>query len=150
MRISFHKSKLVPVNILEGEEVDQFADIFGCHVGAFPINNLGIPLHYQKLRREDLQPLIGKIIKRIACWRGKLLTQVGKLILIRTYIASIPTYLLSFSRFPKWAIELNNSHMVNCFWNDYSGHRKLHLANWHLICMKRSMVAWGVPNLKDS
>jgi hypothetical protein len=148
MRINFHKSELVPINILEGEELDQFANIFGCPVGAFPIKYLGIPLHYQKLRREDLQPLIDKIIKRIARWRGKLLTQVDRLILIRTCIASIPTYMLSFFRFPKWAIELINSHMANYFWGDYGGHRKLHLANWHLICMKE-YGGLGVPNLKD-
>jgi hypothetical protein len=71
------------------------------------------------------------------------------LILIRTCIASIPTYLLSFFGFPKWAIELINSHMVNCFWDDYGGHRKLHLANWHLICMKKEYGGLGVPNLKD-
>jgi hypothetical protein len=27
--------------------------------------------------------------------------------------------------------------MANCLWDDYEGHRKLHLANWHLICMNK-------------
>jgi hypothetical protein len=98
-------------------------------VGSFPITYLGIPLHYNKLRREDLQPLIDKIIKRIAGWRGKLLNHVGKLILIRTCLVNIPVYLLSFFKFPRWATNLINSHMTNCFWDDYEGHRKLHLAN---------------------
>jgi hypothetical protein len=146
MRINFHK--IVPMNILEGEEIDQFANIFGCPVGAFPIKYIGIPLHYQKLRREDLQPLIDKIIKKIAGWRGKLLTQADGLILIRICIASIRTYFLSFFKFSKWAIELINSHLANCFWDDYDGHRKLHLANWHLICMKE-YGGMGVPNMKD-
>jgi hypothetical protein len=70
-------------------------------VGNFPIKYLGIPLHYQKLRREDLQPLIDKIIKMIAGWRGKLLTRVGRIILIQTCLASIPIYLLSFFKFPQ-------------------------------------------------
>jgi hypothetical protein len=70
-------------------------------VGNFPIKYLGIPLHYQKLRREDLQPLIDKIIKRIAGWRGKLLTRAGRIILIQTCLASIPIYLLSFFKFPQ-------------------------------------------------
>jgi hypothetical protein len=39
--------------------------------------------------------------------------------------------------------------MTNCFWDDYEGHRKLHLANWHMICMKRLYGGLGVPNLKD-
>jgi hypothetical protein len=65
MRINYHKSELVPINPSGIEEVQSFAEIFGCHVGEFPIKYLGIPLHYHKLRREDLQPLIDKIINRI-------------------------------------------------------------------------------------
>jgi hypothetical protein len=137
MRINYHKSELVLVCVLEMEEMQIYSDIFGCPVGDFPIKYLGIPLHYQKLRREDLQPLIDKIIKRIAGWRGKLLTQARRIVLIKTCLASIPVYLLSYFKFPKWAIDLINSHMANCLWDDYEGHRKLHLANWHLICMKK-------------
>jgi hypothetical protein len=66
---------------------------------------IGIPLHYNKLRREDLQPLIDKMIKRIAGWRGKLLTQTGRLLLIKTCLAIIPIYLFSFIKFPTWAIK---------------------------------------------
>jgi hypothetical protein len=93
-----------------------FIDIFGCRVGEFPIKYLDIPLHYHKLKGEDPQPLIDKIIKRIVGWRGKLLSQARRLILIKTCIASIPTYLLSFFKFPKWVVDLINSHMANCFW----------------------------------
>jgi hypothetical protein len=60
---------------------------------------------------------------------GKLLNHAGKLILIKTCLASISVYLLSFFKFPRWATDLINSHMGNCFWDEYQGHRKLHLAN---------------------
>jgi hypothetical protein len=79
------------------------------------------------LSRDDLQPLVDKIIKIIDGWRGKLLTRVGKIVLIKTCLASIFVYLHFL--FPKWAFDLINSHMTNCFWDDYEGHRKLHLAN---------------------
>jgi hypothetical protein len=96
MRVNYQKSELIPINIEQEGEVETFSRIFGCHVGNFPIKYLGIPLHYNKLRREVLQPLIDKIIKRIAGWRGKLLSQAGRMILIKTCIASIPIYLISF------------------------------------------------------
>jgi hypothetical protein len=48
------------------------ADIFGCTVGTFPIKYLGITLHFDKLRRVDIQPFIDKILKRISVWRGEL------------------------------------------------------------------------------
>jgi hypothetical protein len=77
-----------------------------------------------------------------------LLNHAGKLVLIRTCLASIPLYLLSF-KFPRWDTDLINSHMSNCFWDNYEGHRKLHLANWHLICMKKEYGGLGVPELRD-
>ena len=113
MRINYHKGALIPINVAP-QELDEFVDIFQCVVGAFPIKYLGIPLHFDKLSREDLQFLIDKILARIVGWRGKLLSYLGKIILIKTCLASIPLYLLSFLEFPKWALNLINSHMANC------------------------------------
>jgi hypothetical protein len=66
MRINYHKSEVIPINIEQVEEVNRWAYIFGCPIGVLPIKYLGIPLHYTKLSREDLQPIVDKIIKRIA------------------------------------------------------------------------------------
>lgn len=35
---------------------------------------IGVPLHFDNLRREDIQPLVDKMLKKIAGWRGKLLS----------------------------------------------------------------------------
>jgi hypothetical protein len=63
---------------LESNEANNLANILGCVVGTFSIKYLGIPLHYEKLRREDVPPeyLIDKILKKIAGWRGKLLSML--------------------------------------------------------------------------
>jgi len=69
------------------QERGGMVEILGCPEGTFPINYLGIPLHYEKLKREDIQPLIDKILKRIAGWRGKLLSYAGRIVLIKTCLA---------------------------------------------------------------
>lgn len=117
MRINFHKGEMIPMN-LEPNDIHKIAHIFGCPVGDFPIKYLGIPLHYEKLRREDIQSLVDKILKRIEGWRGKLLSYAARVVLIRTCLTSIPIYLLSFIKFPKWAIKMITTHMANCMWND--------------------------------
>ena len=66
---------------------------------------LGVPLHYAKLRREDIQPVVDKILKQVAGWKGRLLSYGGKLTLLKACLASIPVYLMSVIKFPKWAIE---------------------------------------------
>lgn len=42
-----------------------------------------------------------------------------------------------------------NTQMAHCLWNDFEGPRKLHLANWPLVCMKKKIGGLGVPNLQD-
>lgn len=59
MRINFHKSELIPMN-LDVDTVHTAAHIFNCPQGKLPMKNLGFPLHYDKLSREDIQPILVK------------------------------------------------------------------------------------------
>ena len=62
MRIKFHKSEVVPLNLKE-EVVHNTAHILGCPVSSLPMKYLGVPLHFDKLRRVDIQPIVDKISK---------------------------------------------------------------------------------------
>jgi hypothetical protein len=148
MRINYHKSDLMPINLPE-EDSNLFAQVFCCPVGKFPFKYLGVPMHYGNLRREDIQPVIDKIIKGISGWRGKLLSYRARLILLQICIASIPLYLLSVIKFPKWAIKAMNSQMAHFFWDDTPENHKYHLANWGLICQKQEFGGMGIPNLRE-
>jgi hypothetical protein len=117
MRINFHKSDLTPVN-LDEEETQNYAQIFCCKIGAFPFTYLGVPLHYEKLRREDIQPIVDRVLNRIPGWKCKLLSYGAILLLLKACLASIPIYLMSIIKFPKRAIDTIYSHMANFFWND--------------------------------
>jgi hypothetical protein len=99
---------------IDPDTVRSLAHLFSCPVGSLPIKYLGVPLHFEKLMREDIQPLIDNILKRMARWRGKLLSYAGKLVLVRSCLVSIPVYLLSFVKFPKWAIKILHTHLANC------------------------------------
>ena len=74
MRINFHKSEMIPIN-LEDDEVHRLAHILSCPVGKFPIKYLGIPLYFDVLTRDDIQPLgpvwIGGNPKEL--WRNPIL-----------------------------------------------------------------------------
>jgi hypothetical protein len=129
MRINFHKCDLVPINVLEGD-AELFAQALSCKLDDFPLQYFGVPLHHSKLRKEDIQPVVDKILKKATGWRGKLLNHAAKLELVRSVVASwYSLYLLSVIKFPKWAITLINSQMVHCLWDNYEGHHKYHLAN---------------------
>jgi hypothetical protein len=148
MRINFHKSKVIPLN-LEEDRCHEIAHLQNCHVGSLPFKYLGVPLHFDRLKREDIQPLIDKMIKKAAGWRGRLLAYSSRLVLIKSCLASIPVYLLSFIKFPKWVIKMIESQMANCLWNDNSEAHIYHLVGWQHVTMKKEFGGLGVPNLRE-
>jgi hypothetical protein len=60
-----------------------------------------VPLYYDKLRREDIQSIVDKIIKRIDGWKGRLLSYGARLALLKACLPSIPIYLMLVIKFPK-------------------------------------------------
>jgi hypothetical protein len=94
MKINYHKSYLVPVN-LEEEEIQQYAKILCYKLGSSPFKYLEVPLYYEKLNRGDIQPVVGQVIDRIPAWQGRLLSYPARLALLKACLASIPIYLLS-------------------------------------------------------
>ena len=132
LKINYDKCEVVPVNMNE-DDAKILSQIFHCKLGDFPLKYLGVPLHYLKLRREDIQYIIDKIIKRICGWKGRLLSYEAKLVLLKACIASIPMYLMSVIKFPKWAINAITSQMAHFFWGDQGDEHKYHLAKWGMI-----------------
>ena len=62
MKINYDKSDLLTMGLGE-DEANCFAKVFCCKRSDFPIKYLGVPLHYMKLRRQDVQPSLIKSLK---------------------------------------------------------------------------------------
>jgi hypothetical protein len=142
MRINFNKSEFIPLN-LGDELVHEIGHSLLCCTGSLPFRNLGVPLHFKKLKREDVQPLVDKLVKRITGWRWRLLAYSSRLNLIQSCLTSVPVYLLSFIKFPKWAIKLIESQMAHC-WNVIG-------IIWLIGVMwlwRKTLVVWVCPVLE--
>jgi hypothetical protein len=66
MKINYYKSDMMNVQLLDEDEIDNSARLFDYKIGSFLFKYLGVALHYSKLRREDIQPIMDKIVKRVA------------------------------------------------------------------------------------
>jgi hypothetical protein len=69
--------------------------------------------------------------------------------MIKSCLASIPVYLLSFIKFFKWAIRLIESQMAHCLWNNDSNCHRYHLASWKHVTMKQEYGGLGVLDLRE-
>jgi hypothetical protein len=100
MKINYNKSDMVPIN-LEEDEIQVYARTFCCKLGSFPFKYLAVPLHHEKLRREDIKLVVDKIFNMIPGWQCRLLSYGARLELLKACLASIPIYLMSDDKFSK-------------------------------------------------
>jgi retron-type reverse transcriptase len=65
LKVNYHKSCLVPINI-NTQKTDSLAASFRCMVGSFPFTYLGLPLGLTKPLVRDFAPLICRVERRLA------------------------------------------------------------------------------------
>jgi hypothetical protein len=65
LKVNYHKSCLVPINI-NAQKTYSLAASFGCMVGSFPFTYLGLPLGLTKPLVRDFAPLICRVERRLA------------------------------------------------------------------------------------
>jgi hypothetical protein len=134
---------------LDENETQLYAKKICCKVGSFPFKYLGVPVHCEKLRRDDIQLIVDKILSRISDWNDRLLSYGARLALLKACFASIPVYLMSIIKFPKWAIKAINSQMVNFFRNDQEISHKYHLVDFRYLNQRKDCGGMGIPDLRD-
>ena len=67
----------------------------------FPGRYLGLPLHYKRLCRVDLQPLIDKTHAQLPGWMGKNMNRIVRVVLSKTVLTTIITLHLMAIPLPK-------------------------------------------------
>ncbi len=99
LKINFAKSNIIPIN-LESSQASRLARFFGCSTVGFPITYLGLPLSTRALRNSDYLPLIEKLDRRLAGWKGQLLSRSDRFILLNSILTSVPSFFSSAFKLP--------------------------------------------------
>jgi len=142
MKINYDKNDLLVLG-MDDERANDFAKVFCRKKSDFPMKYLGVSLHFSKLRREDLQPVVDKIVKRIVGWKGRLLSYAGRLTLLKSRLVNIPIYLLSIIKFPRWVIDMLNTHMGHFFGTILRIGTNITWPIGNLLLRKRNWGVWG-------
>jgi hypothetical protein len=93
LKVNLTKSALIPVGSLE--DVDQLVDRLSCGTVDLPLKYLGLPLGASfklKAMWRDLEDLM---VRRLAPWKRLYLFKGGMVVLIKSTLSNLLTYLLS-------------------------------------------------------
>ena len=66
---------------------------------------LGLPTHYKKLNNKDWKNIDERLRKKLSCWKRKMLSVGGRLVLINSIMSSLPVFMLSFFEIPKGVLK---------------------------------------------
>jgi hypothetical protein len=104
LKINFYKNELFCYGAAKSNQIE-YAQIFECNVGSFLFRYLGIPMHHRKLLNKDRKHVEERFQKRLNCWRSKMLSVGGRLVLINYVLSSLPMFMLSFLQIPRGVLK---------------------------------------------
>ena len=91
--------------------------------------------------------IVNKIKAKIVSWGGHWLTKVGKVILIKSVLSSIPIYQSSLLMAPKAILDQISKLIRDILWSGGKGNQnRMHLVKWEII---KKPVLEGSLQIKD-
>lgn len=118
-----------------------------CRVGSLPFTYLGLPIGGNVSRVDTWTPIINRVERRLATWKGSMLSIAGRLTLIKASISSLPLYYLSIFPAPKGVSEKINKLQRQFLWSGGSRNKSLALISWQTLELPKVFSGLGCGNL---
>ncbi|WJZ95322.1 hypothetical protein VitviT2T_014100 [Vitis vinifera] len=145
LRINLNKSEILPVGRVENDEL--LAAKLGCKVGSLPSTYLGLPLGAWHKSVKVWDGVEERMRKKLALWKRQFISKGGRITLIRSTLASMPTYLMSLLRMPR-VVKLRLEKIQRDFlWGGGALEKRPHLVKWAVVCTHKKMGGLGIRNL---
>lgn len=97
--------------------------------------HLRLPLLFPRAWMRAVEDIKEKFFSKISGWKVKMLSQAGRMVMIKAVATALPSYLMSFYLLPQsWCKEIDRA--LKNFWWGYSDEkaRYLSLKVWSSIC----------------
>ena len=108
---------------------------------------LGLPALVGRNKRASFDQLKQRIWKRLQGWEGKLLSQAGREVLIKSVIQAIPTYTMSCFKLPITLCHEIEKLIRKFWWGQRGDRRKVHWVRWEEMCNHKDKGGMGFKDL---
>ena len=101
-----------------------------------------------KGKKKAFNSLKDQVGRRIARWKGKLLSNVGREILIKAVAQVTPTYTMSCFKLPDSLCQELNTMVSSFWWGQQGSERKMAWVSWERMCTRKMDGGMGFKDLK--
>ncbi|XP_042974784.1 uncharacterized protein LOC122306423 [Carya illinoinensis] len=108
---------------------------------------LGLPPMVGRSKKQAFSDIKKRVWQKLQAWKGNLLSQGGREVLIKAVAMSIPTYAMSCFLFPKTLCHELEMMMAKFWWGDQSQENKIHWCSWEKLCVSKFQGRMGFRDL---
>src|SRR6266542_4448000 len=101
---------------------------------------------HRNIRNIDWKHFEERFQKRLSCWKSKLLSVGGRLVLINSVLSSLPMFMLSFFEIPRVVLKRLDFYRSRFFWQSKKYKKKYRLAKWSVVCTPKDQGGLGILN----
>ncbi|RVW74330.1 LINE-1 retrotransposable element ORF2 protein [Vitis vinifera] len=145
LRINLNKSEILPVGRVENAKL--LAAELGYKVGSLPSTYLGLPLGASHKSVKVWEGVEERMRKKLALWKRQFISKGGRITLIQSTLASMPTYLMSLLRMPRVVKLILEKIQRDFLWGGGALEKRPHLVKWVVVCTHKKMGRLGIRNL---
>ncbi|VFR01652.1 unnamed protein product [Cuscuta campestris] len=146
-QINLSKRRFYTPKSTSTDQQARMARALSMNCGSLPFTYLGATLRRGILKKEDCNGLLSHVYKHLSSWYSRTLNQMGRLILIKRVLSSIPLHLIVVQSLPRSIISTLHSLMANFLWGHMDGRAKYHWRNWNFTCQNKNAGGLGIRDL---
>jgi len=142
-KVSISKSKIFFFNtdILIQRDLSK---ILGFQRDSLPSKYLGVPLTDKLLNKDIWEFVTNKLKDKVNKWTRKALNLIGRLVLTKEILQTIPIYMLSALPAPKGVLQQIRNIQRDFLWGKREEKKKWALVAWDKICKPKSHGGLGL------
>lgn len=142
--INFRKSNIMFSGGLMEDRGNRLASILGVRKVQHHAIYLGIPTTMGRSRSAIFRVLVNRVEKKLKDWKSKMLSQAGKLTLIKSVAQAIPTYLMSCFKIPDGVINKIRAAIIRFWWGQQGEEKRTYWMRRELLCKPKSEGGIGL------
>ena len=128
---------------------DAIKSRFGAQVIKPHESYLGLPLLIGKSKKNTFTQLKHKLASKLAGWKEKLLSNVGKEVLIKAVAQAIPSYTMSCFKLPNGLCDEMTRMVRQFWWGQVKNEKKVAWMSWERMCLPKDKGGLGFRDLKS-
>ncbi|OMO84846.1 reverse transcriptase [Corchorus capsularis] len=144
LEMNLLKSKLWVSPNISKQQAGRLSSLCGIPLGQDLGTYLGVPIIHTKVTRSTYSYVIDRVLKKLANWKGKVLSYAGRRTLIQSSLSSIPVYTMQTALLPVSVCEKLDQVSRNFLWGGDVKNSHDHLVNWDRVCRPKGNGGLGL------